>query len=84
MSDFEQIKAIEPSADWNSKLERRLKTSQSESADKRFAVSVLLGLVLLLAVNVFSFSNRFASKNEVQNKTQINNVISSFLISTDI
>ena len=82
LEQFESISSIEPSAEWNDKLMQKLNRSQRTSGNTSTNKLVLLATVVLLAVNVFSFSNKLKSDNEQQNREKLKNVAAEFLINT--
>ena len=82
LEQFESFSSIEPSAEWNDKLMQKLNRSQRTSGNTSTNKLVLLATVVLLAVNVFSFSNKLKSDNEQQNREKLKNVAAEFLINT--
>ena len=82
LEQFESISSIEPSAEWNDKLMQKLHRSQSVSANASANKLVLFATVVLVAVNVFSFSNKLKSDNEQQSRMKLKNVATEFLINT--
>ena len=82
LEQFESISSIEPSAEWNDKLMQKLNRSQRTSGNAPANKLVLFATVVLLAVNVFSVSNKFKSDNEQQSREKLKNVATEFLINT--
>ena len=82
LEQFESLSSIEPSAEWNDQLMQKLNHSQRVSGNASANKLVLLATVVLLAVNVFSVSNKFKSDNEQQSREKLKNVATEFLINT--
>ena len=82
LEQFESISSIEPSAEWKGKLMQKLNHSQRVSGNTSSNKLVLFATVVLLAVNVFSVSNKFKSDNEQQSREKLKNVATEFLINT--
>ena len=82
LEQFESISSIEPSAEWKDKLMQKLNRSQRVSGNAPANKLVLFATVVLLAVNVFSFSNKLKSDNEQQSREKLKNVATEFLINT--
>ena len=82
LEQFENLSSIEPSAEWNDKLMQKLNRSQRVSGNAPANKLVLFATVVLLAVNVFSVSNKLKSDNEQQNREKLKNVATEFLINT--
>ena len=82
LEQFENLSSIEPSAEWNDKLMQKLNRSQKVSGNAPANKFVLFATVVLLAVNVFSFSNKLKSDYEQQSKEKLKNVATEFLINT--
>ena len=82
LEQFESISSIEPSAEWNDKLMQKLNCSQRTSGNTSSNKLVLFATVVLLAVNVFSLSDKLKSDNEQQNKEKLKNIATEFLINT--
>ena len=82
LEKFESISSIEPSAEWNDKLMQKLNRSQRVSGNAPANKLVLFTTVVLLAVNVFSFSIKLKSDNEQQSREKLRNVATEFLINT--
>ena len=82
LEQFESLSSIEPSAEWNDKLMQKLNRSQRVSGNASANKLVLFATVVLLAVNVFSVSNKFKSDNEQQSREKLKNVATEFLINT--
>ena len=82
LEQFESISSIEPSAEWNDKLMQKLNRSQRTSGNTSANKLVLFATVVLVAVNVFSFSNKLKSDNEQQSREKLKNVATEFLINT--
>ena len=82
LEQFESISSIEPSAEWKVQLMQKLNRSQSVSGNPPANKLVLFATVVLVAVNVFSFSNKLKSDNEQQSREKLKNVATEFLINT--
>ncbi len=82
LEQFESISSIEPSAEWNDKLMQKLNRSQRTSGNSSSKKLVLFATVVLLAVNLFSLSDKLKSDNEQQSREKLKNIANEFLIST--
>ena len=82
LEQFESLSSIEPSAEWNDQLMQKLNHSQRVSGNASANKLVLFATVVLLAVNVFSVSNKLKSDNEQQSREKLKNVATEFLINT--
>ena len=80
---FEHMKSIEPTAEWNEKIMFRINQSDAKK-DKNFGSRlVLFAIFLLLAINVFSVSKSWLQERSQQNTTNLKDIASEYLISTN-
>ncbi len=79
---FERINSIEPSAEWEAQLMKKLKRTQSGSGHTSSNNLILLATVLLVVINLFWVSNQLKSDNEQQSSEKLKNVANELLIST--
>ena len=80
---FEEMKSIEPSAEWNEKLLFRISlpgAKQDKNSGNRL---VLLAIFLILAINVFSLSKSWLQERSLQNDSSLRVIASEYLISTN-
>ena len=82
IEQFESISSIEPSAEWKDKLMQKLSRSERTSGNTYANKLVLFAAVVLLAVNMFSFSNKLKSENEQQSREKLKKIATEFLINT--
>jgi hypothetical protein len=81
-NQFENIAPIQPSPDWNENLMQRLDQTPSKQEKGIPSKTILWGIALLVAINIFSFSQtiHLLVKNDKQDN--IKNIASEFLITT--
>ena len=82
LEQFERMDSIEPTAEWEAQLMKKLKHTQSDSGHTSSNKLILLTTVMLVAVNLFWFSNQLKSDNEQQSSEKLKNVANELLIST--
>ncbi len=76
---FERLNSIEPSAEWNERLLRRLdeKGSKKPVSGGRW---VLYAIFLLLAINLLTVSKSWLNERSQQNAANLRNIASEYLI----
>ncbi len=82
LAQFERIGSIEPSAEWEAQLLQKLERTERGSGSASANKLILVTTILLIAVNVFWFSNQLMSDSEQENREKLKNVASELLIST--
>ena len=82
LDQFDNIKNIEPSADWNEKLFQRIEHS-SHRSDNLTRNLVLTAVIILLAFNLFSLSNTLLNDRSQQHQADLNSIASEYLITTN-
>ena len=82
LKQFENLTPIEPSVDWNEQLMQNLKHTSKISHKVPTYAWVMVVMVILLSLNLISFSKGFISQNSDQNVSNYKNVANEFFITT--
>jgi hypothetical protein len=80
---FENLVDIQPSTGWDSTLKKRLKSKKRRGGRNNVKDMVVFVMVLVLVVNLFSFSKSWMDTSKEQKATNLKNLAASFLITTN-
>ncbi len=83
ISQFDHLNSIEPTAEWNEQLLRRL--NQAGQKSKRLSGNrlALLAIILLFAINVYSLSKSWLNERSQENSNGLRSIANEYLISTN-
>jgi hypothetical protein len=83
LEKFEQLDSIEPSTEWTDRLMYRMDQIDKKPAVLPGSKMVLYAILLLLLVNIISFSKSWLNERSQQNSLNMKNIASEYLISTN-
>ncbi len=81
LEQFENLRTIEVSSDWNNQFYERLNRSKKASPLTMPKI-ILVTTLMLIAVNVFSISSNLLQVKKHQSETNFKSIASEILIST--
>ncbi|MCX6230434.1 MAG: hypothetical protein NTZ33_02710 [Bacteroidetes bacterium] len=83
IKQFDSIGSIEPSAGWNEKLFHRLEHCNNYSNTFSSNKLIMITIIILLTINVFSFTNGFSHfRKQSKEKDKMKTIAREFLIQT--
>lgn len=83
LEKFDLLVPIEPSDNWDRKFHQRLQRSERKPAVDSGSRLMIFAILLLLAFNLFSFSNNWLKERSLQSSNNMRNIASDYLISTN-
>lgn len=83
LEKLDHLDSIEPSAEWTDRLMYRMDQIDMKSTGLPGSKLVLYAILLLLLVNIISFSKSWLNERSHQNSVNMKNIASEYLISTN-
>jgi hypothetical protein len=83
LEQFDGLGYIEPSTDWNDRLLKRLESKKRRSGRSKANQMLLLTILVLLAVNLFTYTRSFWVDVREQKNNNYKKIASEFLITTN-
>lgn len=83
LDKFDQILSIEPSAEWDGKLLQKINQTRAKRMELTGNRLLLLVVLLLVAMNIFSFSKSWLNDQSAQNRDNLKSIAAEYLITTN-
>jgi len=83
LDKYDCLPSVEPSAEWNKKLMARITGSGKQQSGYKESKLVLFAVILLIFINLLSFSKYFLEARSIQNNENMKLVATEYLISTN-
>jgi hypothetical protein len=80
---FDQLDSIDPSAGWEEKLLLKINNPQTKNADYSGTRLLFFAILILFIFNLFSVSKNWMNERSRQNITNLKNIASEYLITTN-
>lgn len=80
---FDHLNAIEPSAEWNERLMKRLQGPGKKKNNYSGGQWALYAIFLLLAINVVSITTSWLNERAQQNALNMRSIAAEYLISSN-
>jgi hypothetical protein len=83
LNQFENLAPIEPSNAWSKMVIQKMDNSRKRSEGNLWTVFLFSTIVILLSINLFSFTKSLKQEKKQENYSKYQNVANEFLVTSN-